>query len=342
MRLCLTILLVLTAVPLHANTIFVTTTDFTTGSSSELNGSTKSTSLNVANIHSDAVARFYNGLFYVVNRAGADNIQALDPNNNYNTVIQFSVGNGSNPHDIAFASPTKAYVTRYDDTAMWIVNPQTGAMTGTIDFSSLADAQDGLPEMDQMAVFENKVFVSVQRLNRNNFYSPTGTSYLAVIDINTDTFVDTDAVTPGVQPITLTTPNPFSEIQFDPYTARLYLSSVGFFGLNDGGVVTIDPVGLVAEPIAFGEAAAGGDIVDVEIVDHETAYAIVSTPTFVTDLIKYNPTLGTKDATVYSPGAYVLQDIERSPFLARAKFSCPTAPRSTPASVVMTLLRAWN
>ena len=44
--------------------------------------------------------------------SGQDNIQIIDPAQNYATVHQFSTGNGSNPQDISFVSPTKAYVTR--------------------------------------------------------------------------------------------------------------------------------------------------------------------------------------------------------------------------------------
>ena len=59
-------------------------------------------------------ARWHDGLLYVVNRFGQDNVQVLNPAQGFATVQQFSTGAGSNPHDIAFASPVKAYVTRYE------------------------------------------------------------------------------------------------------------------------------------------------------------------------------------------------------------------------------------
>ena len=52
---------------------------------------------------------------------GGDNIQILDPENDFSTVRQFSVGAGSDPHDILVLSPTKAYVTRYNTNVIWIV-----------------------------------------------------------------------------------------------------------------------------------------------------------------------------------------------------------------------------
>ena len=88
---------------------FVFTTDFGTGSIADAHfGPPRTVASNVASVWSDAVLRYYNGLLYVVNRSGADNIQVLDPANGFVTVKQFSVGNGANPHDIMFASPTKA------------------------------------------------------------------------------------------------------------------------------------------------------------------------------------------------------------------------------------------
>ena len=61
-------------------------------------------------LNSDAVVQTYGGLVYVLNRFGADNVQVLDPAHNFVTTLQCSTGAGSDPSDIAFVSPTKAYV----------------------------------------------------------------------------------------------------------------------------------------------------------------------------------------------------------------------------------------
>jgi len=267
---------------------------------------------NVAAIHSDALVRYHNGVFYVINRTGADNIQILDPANSFSTVRQFSTGNGSNPQDIAFAAPDKIYVSRFESNTMWIMNPQTGLQTGSVDLSSLADS-DGLCEMQYLFITGDHLFVALQRLDRNNFWGPAGTSYLAVIDVNTDTMVDTDPLTPGVQPIALSNADPFSEIQLNPWTGRLYVAGVGFYGLLDGGVEEIDPQSLSSVTTVFTETAAGGDIMDVEIVNENIGYCIIQNSSFNTDLISFNPATGVKIKTVYSPGAWVLQDVERAP-----------------------------
>jgi len=128
---------------------FVFQTDYSTGSLSVDDLAPRTAHCDVAPVNSDATLRWYGGLLYVVNRYGADNIQVIDPAT-HATLRQFSVGNGSNPHDIAFASPTRAYVTRFESTDLWIVNPVTGAHTGTVSLAAFADA-DGIPEMDRLA-----------------------------------------------------------------------------------------------------------------------------------------------------------------------------------------------
>ncbi|HUK62737.1 MAG TPA: hypothetical protein VLV15_05365, partial [Dongiaceae bacterium] len=105
---------------------FVVCTDFMTGSLGVADLATRAVTPDAAEIGSDAVARWYDGLLYVVNRYGGDNIQVIDPSAGYATLRQFSVGNGSNPQDITFVSPTKAYVSRYGSAAIAIVNPATG------------------------------------------------------------------------------------------------------------------------------------------------------------------------------------------------------------------------
>jgi hypothetical protein len=313
--LCLAVALLVAAVKgaYGQHYVFVTTTDYSTGSCStvDLDG-TYTVHPNVASIHSDPLVRYHNGLFYVINRTGADNIQILDPANGFSTVRQFSTGNGSNPQDIAFAAPDKMYVSRFESNTMWIMNPQTGLQTGSIDLSSLADS-DGLCEMQYIFLTGGYLFVALQRLDRNNFWGPAGTSYMAVIDVNTDTMVDTDPLSPGVQAIALSNADPFSEIQLNPWTGRLYVAGVGFYGLLDGGVEEIDPQSLTSVTTTFSESAAGGDIMDVEIVSEHIGYCIIQNSSFNTDLVLFDPSTGLKIRTVYSPGAWVLQDVEQAP-----------------------------
>lgn len=286
---------------------FVTTTDFATGALSAVNLDTRAVTQNVAGVHSDTRVRWNEGRVYVINRLGQDNIQVIDPAQGYATVQQFSTGPGSNPADIAFISPTRAYVTRYELADLLIVNPQTGATLGSVPLGAFADA-DGIPEMDQMIRVGPYVFVSVQRLDRANGFIPTDSSLVVVIDSRTDTVVDTDPVAAGTQAILLAGQQPFTAWGFEKSTSRLLIGCVGSFGAQDGGVEWIDPVNFASLGHAITEAALGGDIVDLVWNGPAHSYAIVADASFNTLLVSWSAASGLVTGTVFAPPGFVLAD----------------------------------
>lgn len=293
--------------------VFATTTDFQTGSASVVwLDEEYIPESDVELIHSDAVARYFEGLIYVVNRFNGDNIQVLDPASDFATIRQFSVGNGSDPHDIAIVSTTKAYVSRYNSTELWVVNPSNGQKIGSIELSAFADA-DGLPEMHAMIVRDDRLFVTLQRLDRLTDWGPVGTSYAAVIDATADTLLDADSQTAGSQPLTLMGTNPFSDILFDEATGTVCVASVGEWGLTDGGVESIDPVSLVSNGFILSEAIVQGDISDVVLASAQTGFVIITDSNFSNLLLSFDPSSGALTDTLYAPGAFVLQDAELSP-----------------------------
>ena len=298
--------------PLEGTSAFVVTTDFQTGSFAVFPVlQPDAVARNIERIHSDAVARAHDGLVYVVNRLGGDNIQAIDPAQGYATRWQCSVENGSNPHDLAFAAPDKAYVTRYERAALLIVDPTTGAdcagfVRGTIDLSPFADG-DGLPEMDQAVVVGGRLFVTLQRLDRRNFFRPTDHSLIVVIDVATDTVVAS---------ITLTGTNPFAEsagLTADPATGTLLVTEVGEFArVDDGGVERIDLATLTAGGFFVSESDLGGNITDVVIVDDHHAYAIVLDATARSRVVRFDPTTRQLVATLVSADDFLV-DIDLGP-----------------------------
>jgi len=289
------------------STAYVVTTDFATGSLATIDLDTRAATPNLASVHSDARARWHDGLLYVVNRFGQDNVQVIDPAQGFATVQQFSTGAGSNPHDIAFISPAKAYVTRYELADLLIVNPQTGAALGTIPLGAFADA-DGIPEMDQMIRVGSRVFVSVQRLDRNAGFTPADSSLIVVIDSDTDTVVDANPAQAGTQAIRLTGTQPFTGFAFDQTTSRLLIGCVGFFGALDGGIERIDPVYLKSDGFAITEAALGGDVNHFVWGDAGRSWAIVSDASFNTLLVAWSEATGALTDTVFAPGGFSLAD----------------------------------
>ncbi|HYM80006.1 MAG TPA: T9SS type A sorting domain-containing protein [Candidatus Limnocylindria bacterium] len=288
---------------------FALTSDFSTGSLSVVNLDTRAVAIDVASVGPDAVARWHDGLLYVVNRFGADNIQVIDPAQGYSTVRQFSVGNGSNPQDIAFVSSTKAYVTRYVSSDLLIVDPSSpsGQPFSTISLAAFADA-DGKPEMARMIRVDRWLFVACQRLDVN--FQPNNPSMIVVVDTQADTVVDVDPQQAGKQAILLAGRNPTTTFAFDRAQSRLLIGNAGFFGVPDGGIEAIDPIGLRSLGIVATSAALGGDASDVVWHTPTHAYATIFSGN-TNQLVTWNPTTGAKLATVVSAsGGFSLPDME--------------------------------
>ncbi|MBK8167360.1 MAG: hypothetical protein IPK64_15565 [bacterium] len=236
-------------------------------------------------VHHDAVLRWHDGLAWVVNRGGADNIQVLDPAAGFDTVRQFSLGLGRNLQDIAFRADGTAYVSCYDTAELLHVDPVTGQVLQVISTAMFADA-DGLPETGWLLVRGSRLFVICQRLDRDAWYAPVGDSYLLALDTATNTWLDCDAVQPGTQGIRLAASNPYMPIG----TAgnRLLVGCTGFYGLQDGGVDVVDPDGLRSLGLEITEATLGGDLVDLEVTG-ASRHVIVADGGWVTRVKRYVP-----------------------------------------------------
>jgi hypothetical protein len=284
------------------NTAFVLTTDFRTGSYSVVDLATRSVTKDIrrGGVHSDALARAFSGRVYVVNRLNADNIQIIDPQQSYTTPAnaQVSVGNGTNPQDIAFVSATKAYVSRLGRTAasLLILNPTTLATLGERELRSLIKPNDldGTPEPSFMLVNNGLLYVTLQHLDElATLFPPLAPGEIVVIDPVTDSIVKV---------IQLPFMNPFSQLRFSPTLKRILVSCVGFFGVQDGGIVAIDPTTNAVDPnMSITEAALGGDITDFEVVSSTKAFAIVTDANFSSFLVTFNPSTGQRLTTVLGP-----------------------------------------
>jgi hypothetical protein len=260
-------------------------------------------------VDADSVIRKWNDRIFVLNRFRGSSVVEIDPDSKLEPKWGCSVGAGSNPHDIAVVSETKAYVSRYDATSLAVVDLSRGPgcknfTTGTIDLSPYADA-DGVPEMDQMTIVGGRLFVAIQRLDRNSFFRPAGTGALVVIDVATDEVA-------GV--VELEIENPFVETKglvYDEASARIYVGGPGelFTDLGDGGIEIVDPEALASEGVALGGGDLGGDLTDFVLVGSGRGYAIVAGENFEASIVEFDlATRTTSEALATSP--QLLSDIE--------------------------------
>jgi hypothetical protein len=238
----------------------------------------------LASTHADAVGRWHDGLVYVVNRAGADNIQVLDPGAGLAVVRQYSLGLGRNLQDIAFLDDGTAYVSCYDTTELLHVDPVTGAILHVVSTASFADA-DGLPETNRLHARDGLLYLTCERLDRDGWYAPVGDSYLLVLETASRTWVDCDPVQPDVQGIRLAAANPTTDLVLDG--DRLLVGCTGYYALLDGGVDVIDLDQRVSLGLEVTEAALAGDVVALAGGPDGRRHAIVSSTSFATSVKAY-------------------------------------------------------
>jgi DNA-binding beta-propeller fold protein YncE len=258
-----------------ANPLLVLTSDFQTGSVALLEPGARQARTDLLVIHSDAVVRHHQGRAYVINRLGQDNILVLDPAAPQPPLLQFSVGNGSNPQDLEFASDQKAYVSRHNSASVLIVDPRDGRELGEIDLSAFAD-QDGLPELGEMALVGDRLYVACQRLDRDAGWVASQ-SYLAAVDTGSDQVVDWDPAQEGSQALVLQSVNPGNLVVLG---SRLYVGQTGQYGVADGGVEVVDLKAGRSLGLAVAETELQGDLTALALVSQEKGYAVVSAADF--------------------------------------------------------------
>ena len=234
------------------------------------------------------MAHYHDGRVYVVNRLGQDNILVLDETDLRTPLTQFSVGNGTNPHDIEIVAPDRAHVTRYDAASLLIVDPRDGTQLGEIDLGAFADG-DGLPEVSGIVRVGDRLYLSCQRLDRDGGWGPVDVSYLIVVDLATDTVVDVDPETEGVQGIALSAANPNSLAVFGE---RIAVGVVVNFGDRAGGVEIVDAAANRSLGLAVSEEDLGGDITSMVLVDGSRGYAVVADENFANSVRPFDLSSG--------------------------------------------------
>lgn len=268
--------------------VFVVTTDYLTGGAGALIHGDPPVKVKEPDVQisSDPAVRSYGGKIYVINRFGFDNIQVINPKKDYLTVAQYTTGTGSNPQDIAFASEKKAYVSRFNDAQLRVLDPRDGTILSNVDLAAYADA-DGLPEPAKMLVVGDRLFVAVQRLF---WFAPTDKSYVIVIDTTNSEIVGD---------VELATLNPVSELVYDKSKDKIYVACSGaikYFGTlgDDGAIESIsidmDADTYTSDGVLIDEAALGGDATALAMAASNQAYAVIQDVTGTNILIRFDPT----------------------------------------------------
>ncbi|MFK7993572.1 MAG: hypothetical protein AB8B87_05510 [Granulosicoccus sp.] len=195
---------------------------------------------------------------YQIGRFNIDNLTKFSATDtsitNYQLSVLGDVTGTSNPQALAFVDENLAYLTRRSSDRLLILDPSPedatseSLITGEI---SLADYNLGsgetldLPDMTNAVIVDDKLFVLLENLDG---FAPINGGYIAVIDTNTNTEIDTGQGEFPRRGIALDTVNP-TALHYNETTGLLYVTGRGNAFSNPsapgdpytGGIESIDP-----------------------------------------------------------------------------------------------------
>jgi hypothetical protein len=305
------------AVPPWNRTLVVLTSDYAAGGITAIDvdsiGGTLRASVGASTAHADAMLRCLvadvperAGDFFVVERLGADRLRRMKVDNGVvSEQAAYSFEAGSNPQDavlLVLDSVEQVAVPLYERTTLAFLAGDLSGIDGTVDLGPLADAADGLPEMYRAVRREGLLLVSLQLLDRGGTtWTPTGPGVLAAVSLDgagaAHALLDLSADA-GVQGVRLFTANPTGPMRpvSDGTTTRLFVSTVGAYGANDGALEVVgDPMTGSSAGVVVSEEALGGDLSDWIVTAGGPGFALV-TVGFATDrIVRFQPVSGLVD-----------------------------------------------
>ncbi len=207
-------------------------------------------------VGSDIVVRTDGTSAYQLGRSNMENITKYSATDTSLFDYNFSIidgDEGGNPHDIAFLNDNKAYVMRYNNQQMWIIDPSAESedafMIGELDLSAY---EAGPPNATSAVIVGEKLFILMQRLTGQFDGTATQQSYIAVFNTTTDEEIDTMTdMEGGLMGIPLGTLNA-DDLRYNPTLGQLVVTGRGDINRQfrtdeptddpyQGGIQSIDP-----------------------------------------------------------------------------------------------------
>ena len=260
----------------------------------------------------------HQGSLYHIGRYNIDELTQADIDKDLSETYTYSLlddpeDNSANVYRMVFISDSKAYLIRYGQPNIWIVNPsattENDFKLGELDLSEYLD-QDTSVEASDGIIVDGKLFVAMQRIDSTTGNPLTNSAYVAVFDTATDTEIDTDLTDDpnnlyGIE-LSIHNTNNFAYHEDaglllggagDPWGAAYYGRDPGF----EGGIVQIDTVSYVETMLVD-----DGDDIDhpygyfqkIAIIDEENGFFVGLAAYQDTSLFHFNPSTG--DVTAVS------------------------------------------
>jgi hypothetical protein len=220
--------------------------DYSLGTLATVDLDTWSTRDTLSPISGDPAVVADGGYIIQLNRYNYDTVRVYHPGDWDAPVLEFALADGANPQD-ADVCGGALWISQYGLPRLVAHDLDSGFLLGAVDLSALADG-DGIPEASSMVEVDGVLYVSLQRLDRDNGW--TG---------NTGTIVALDCTTKEVVQQWSTGPSP----SIVPFNDGQMLVHTGLYGALDGGVQLFDPIDGLADSVVLSESEIGQDITAV-------------------------------------------------------------------------------
>lgn len=247
------------------------------------------TNTGVQELGSSATIHLFDDLLFVLHDGysliSSDNLQILDPLDNYTTYGQWSTGNGTNPHDVAVTG-LRAFISLYNPSAdsdnvdgdalpgdVIEMNLSDGSITHRYAFTPFLNADSSQAALaDHLLLNGNSLYVLLQDLDPTTF-AADASGKLGIIDVENHSISDV---------ITLQGRNPTS-LALSTDGTRLFISHMATYDYTSqsfdtstefGGIEILNTTTFTTEAF-FNDEDLGGYVECVSVSD-DFVYAVVS------------------------------------------------------------------
>lgn len=149
--------------------LVLVTTDFEVGALAAVSPDGACIGDALATVGADSVTRWTGDRVAVVQRTGGDALRLYDPGHYDAPALEVALEQGSNTHDLVQVGD-ELWSTPWERAEL-VVTGLDGARLGSVDLAGEADA-DGLPEPDHLVVRGDRLYVALQRLDREQGFGP--------------------------------------------------------------------------------------------------------------------------------------------------------------------------
>ena len=187
----------------------------------------------------------------------------------------------SNPQKVVRRADGKLYVVLLQRNELLLLDPAAAPETPptSIDLSPLHDARDldGVVDANDAVAIGDRLYIALGRYHFDSSFTPRflAGSVIAVVDMSSQSLVDMDAATPGIQGIDLQGENPWRGLRPNVEGSALWVGSTGRIGPQDGGIESIDLASGQSTGFVLREDQVGGEIQAFEPVNSERLWLVV-------------------------------------------------------------------